>query len=221
MTRPIILCDFDGTITETDNIISLMKHFAPPEWEPIKDAVLERSLSIKEGVTQLFSLIPSSMKDEMIQYLRNTAVIRKGFKEFVEYTIENRISLYIVSGGIDFFIHPILEAYGPFQEVFCNEASFSETTISIRWPYPCDEQCGSKGCGCCKPSILRTLSKPEGASVIVIGDSVTDLELAKQGDMVIARDYLAQKCKEDGIPFISFETFHDCIEALEKEGVIT
>ena len=221
MTRPIIFCDFDGTITETDNIISLMRAFAPPEWEPVKEAILDRSLSIKDGVTKLFTLIPSAMKDDMVQYLVETAVIRDGFKEFVEYASGKGIPLYIVSGGIDFFVHPLLQAYGPFQGVFCNEASFNEATISIYWPYPCDEHCGSKGCGCCKPSILRTLSLPEGSKVIVIGDSVTDFEMAKLGDTVLARDYLAQKCKEDGISFIPFETFHDCMEAIEKEGEIT
>jgi 2-hydroxy-3-keto-5-methylthiopentenyl-1-phosphate phosphatase len=54
--------------------------------------------------------------------------------------------------------------------------------------------------------------------VIAIGDSVTDLEMAKVADKVLARDYLADTCNELGIPHIPFETFHDCIEAL-KEGV--
>ncbi|MBW3114102.1 2-hydroxy-3-keto-5-methylthiopentenyl-1-phosphate phosphatase [Bacillus sp. MCCB 382] len=220
MTRPIIFCDFDGTITETDNIISLMKTFAPPEWEAIKDDILDQTLSIKEGVSRLFSLIPSSKKEDMVQYLRDSAVIREGFEEFVDYTAKHGIPLYIVSGGLDFFVHPLLEAYGPFHGVYCNEASFNDSTISILWPHPCDEQCGSGGCGCCKPSILRTLSLSEGSKVFVIGDSVTDLEMAKLGDTVMARDFLAEKCMENGIPFIPFETFHDCKEALEKEGVV-
>ncbi|MFZ0075876.1 MAG: 2-hydroxy-3-keto-5-methylthiopentenyl-1-phosphate phosphatase, partial [Exiguobacterium undae] len=42
-----ILCDFDGTVTEHDNIIALMQEFAPPEkFEPLKRGVLDRSLSI-------------------------------------------------------------------------------------------------------------------------------------------------------------------------------
>ena len=31
----IIFCDFDGTITENDNIIAIIRHFNPPGWEPI------------------------------------------------------------------------------------------------------------------------------------------------------------------------------------------
>lgn len=52
MTRPIIFCDFDGTITETDNFISLMKAFAPREWEAIKDDILDQTPSTKEGVVR-------------------------------------------------------------------------------------------------------------------------------------------------------------------------
>jgi len=216
VTRPIIFCDFDGTITETDNIISLMKSFAPPEWEPIKDGILNQSLSIKEGVSKLFSLIPSSQKEEMIQYLLDTAIIRKGFKEFVEYTKEHEIPLYIVSGGIDFFVHPLLKDYGPFNGIYCNEANFNDSTIAIHWPHPCDDHCESKGCGCCKPSILRMLSLTEDTEVIVIGDSVTDIEMAKLGDTVIARDYLAHTCEEKGIPYHPFESFHDCMDVIER-----
>ncbi|MGF3102326.1 2-hydroxy-3-keto-5-methylthiopentenyl-1-phosphate phosphatase [Rossellomorea sp. DUT-2] len=216
MTRPIIFCDFDGTITETDNIISLMKSFAPPEWEPIKDGILNQSLSIKEGVSKLFSLIPSSQKEGIIQYLLDTAIIRKGFKEFVEYTKEHEIPLYIVSGGIDFFVHPLLKDYGPFNGIYCNEANFNESTIEIHWPHPCDDHCESKGCGCCKPSILRMLSLTKGTEIIVIGDSVTDIEMAKLGDTVIARDYLAHTCEEKGIPYHPFESFHDCMDVIER-----
>ncbi|MGM0863780.1 MAG: 2-hydroxy-3-keto-5-methylthiopentenyl-1-phosphate phosphatase [Bacillota bacterium] len=216
MTRPIIFCDFDGTITETDNIISLMKNFAPPEWEPIKDDILNQSLSIKEGVSKLFSLIPSSQKEAMVQYLLDTAVIRKGFKEFVDYTKEHEIPLYIVSGGIDFFVRPLLKDYGPFNGIYCNEASFNDSTIAIHWPHQCDDHCESKGCGCCKPSIFRRLSLAKDTEVVVIGDSVTDIEMAKLGDTVIARDYLAHTCEEKRIPYHLFESFHDCMDVIEK-----
>lgn len=98
----IIFCDFDGTITEKDNIIDIMKNFAPEGWEPIKDKILNQEISIRGGVGQLFSLIPSSQKEEIIQYVLSTAKIRDGFEEFVQYTKDQSIPLYVVSGGIDF-----------------------------------------------------------------------------------------------------------------------
>ena len=43
-----------------------------------------------------------------MDYAINNAVIRDGFEAFVSYCKEQRITLLITSGGIDFFIYPLL-----------------------------------------------------------------------------------------------------------------
>lgn len=214
MGRPVIYCDFDGTITEKDNIIAIMKEFAPPEWDALKDEILSQKISIQEGVGKLFALLPSSLKDEIIQFALKQAVIRDGFKELLQLTKDEEIPFYVVSGGIDFFLHPILAPFGPFSEIFCNGADFSKNKIEILWPNDCDENC-QNGCGCCKPSVIRKLKGTDDFT-IVIGDSITDLEAAKQADFVFAREYLAEKCDSLGIPYHKFETFYDCIEVIKK-----
>lgn len=198
-----------------DNIVSIMAEFAPPEWEGLKDQVLSRSISIQEGVGKMFHLLPSSLKEDIIRYVLETAKIREGFADFVQYTKEHKIPLYIVSGGIDFFVHPMLEAYGPFDGIYCNEADFERSTIQIEWPHSCDASCPNQNCGCCKPTIMRNLSN-ESTHTIVIGDSVTDLEAAKIADTVISRDYLSERCEELDIPYEPFESFYDCINILEE-----
>jgi 2-hydroxy-3-keto-5-methylthiopentenyl-1-phosphate phosphatase len=214
MGKPVIYCDFDGTITEKDNIIAIMKEFAPPEWDALKDEILAQQISIQEGVGKLFALLPSALKDTIIKFTLKQAVIRDGFQELLELTKEEEIPFYVVSGGIDFFVHPILAPFGPFSEIYCNGADFSKDKIEILWPNACDEQCKS-GCGCCKPSVIRKL-KRSGDFTIVIGDSVTDLEAAKHADFVFAREYLAEKCDSLGIRYHKFETFYDCIEVIKQ-----
>lgn len=215
MRQPVIFCDFDGTVTEKDNIISIMNEFGPDGWDEIKEAVLDRSISIREGVGKMFSLLPVSKKEEIIQFAVQNARIRPGFQEFLDYAHEEGIPVYIVSGGIDFFLKPIIDQFGPLTGIYCNGSDFSGERIKIDWPNSCDDQC-SNDCGCCKPSIMRKLEKSD-AYRIVIGDSVTDLEAAKQADFVLARDYLKDKCEEWGIPHQPFETFYDCMEALKTE----
>jgi 2-hydroxy-3-keto-5-methylthiopentenyl-1-phosphate phosphatase len=214
MSRPVIYCDFDGTITESDNIIAIMKEFAPPEWEGIKDKILSQQVSIQDGVGKLFSLLPSSLKNEIIQFVVNHGVIRKGFKELLDLAKEEKIPFYVVSGGIDFFVHPMLEPFGPIANIFCNSANFANDKIEILWPNACDEECHN-GCGCCKPSVIRKIKKEQEFS-IVIGDSITDLEAAKRADFVFARDFLADKCDQLGINYQRYETFYDCIETIKK-----
>ncbi|QBP41216.1 2-hydroxy-3-keto-5-methylthiopentenyl-1-phosphate phosphatase [Paenisporosarcina antarctica] len=214
MKNLTIFCDFDGTITTQDNIIHIMKKFNPPEWESIKDNILAQNISIEEGVRKMFSLLPSSLKDEVISYVLKEAQIREGFGSFVVFTKKYNIQLYIVSGGIDFFVKPLLEPYGPFEDIYCNIADFSEDTIKIIFPFGCDETCPSQGCGCCKPSIMRN-RLPKDATSIVIGDSITDLEAAKLADIVIARDFLVEKCEELRLPYEKYESFHDVITIIE------
>ncbi|MEH7226160.1 2-hydroxy-3-keto-5-methylthiopentenyl-1-phosphate phosphatase [Bacillus sp. JJ1566] len=215
MNKPIIFCDFDGTITNTDNIIAIMKKFAPPGWEKIKDQVLSQEIPIQEGVSKMFSLLPSQWREEITDYILNHAEIRDGFKEFVAFTKEQGIQLYIVSGGIDFFVEPLLDGLVAKEQIYCNQSDFSNERIKILWPYTCDDGCTNE-CGCCKPTLIRKLSNQEDYK-IVIGDSITDLQAAKLANKVIARDFLVEKCEELGIEYSAFHSFFEVIEILKKE----
>ncbi|MBC6974248.1 2-hydroxy-3-keto-5-methylthiopentenyl-1-phosphate phosphatase [Bacillus sp. Xin] len=202
-----VFCDFDGTITHNDNIIAIMEKFAPPESEEIKRRILSQDLSIQEGVSQLFKLLPTALHDNIIKFLKETANIRTGFEEFLQFINEHNISFYIISGGMDFFVHPLLEGLVPENRIYCNKTDFSEEYIKVKWPHPCDEHC-NYNCGLCKSTLIRQLSCKDDFH-IVIGDSITDLQAAKQADKVFARDFLITKCEEHHIPYTPFETFYD------------
>mgnify|MGYP000858727847 FL=1 len=216
--KPIIFCDFDGTITETDNIVSLMTHFVPEQSEKIAKAMMAQTISFKDGITAMFELLSTNQKDDIIQYLLETAVIREGFREFVHYAQEHHIPFYIVSGGVDFFIQPMLEKFGPFSGVYCNSADFSGEQITIVYPNSCDAQCAkftTQSCGCCKPTVMRQMAQPDHFK-IVIGDSISDFEAAKQADLVLAREQLLDHCKDLQVPYEPFNTFYDCLETVKK-----
>ncbi|WP_027415597.1 2-hydroxy-3-keto-5-methylthiopentenyl-1-phosphate phosphatase [Aneurinibacillus terranovensis] len=217
--RIVIFCDFDGTITEKDNILDIMKHFAPPQWKKIVDDIFAKKKSLREGVGELFSLIPSEKQQELTGYVVQNARIRDGFGEFVTFCKEQNIHLLVTSNGIDFFIHPILAPFEDIEKIYCNESDFSGDTVRILWPHPCDEYCGVD-CGMCKTTVIRSYKNDDFK--VVIGDSLTDLEGAKIADAVIARSYLKEKCEELGIEHESFTDFYDCIRALKtmKERLV-
>jgi 2-hydroxy-3-keto-5-methylthiopentenyl-1-phosphate phosphatase len=214
MSNIAIICDFDGTITETDNIIAIMKQFAPPVWDVLKNGVLSQEISVREGVGNMFQLLPSSLKKDIVEFILDHAEIRPGFKEFVQFTKEKNIPLYIVSGGIDFFVYPLLEGLIDEGQIYCNKADFSNEMIAIEWPHSCGNICDND-CGCCKPSLIKKLTSMNEHK-IVIGDSITDLQAAKLADFVIARDFLLEKCKELHLPHKPFTTFYDVIEIIEE-----
>lgn len=214
--KRIIFCDFDGTITVNDNIIAIIRHFNPPGWEPIAEQVISQQLSIRDGVGQLFHLLPTSMQQEVVDYGINNARIREGFAELLAYCSSNDIEFYVTSGGIDFFVYPILEKFGiPQDHIYCNGSDFTGDTIAITWPNPCDGSC-TNDCGMCKTTIMRRFPADEYERIL-IGDSVTDFEGAKLADLVFSRSILTFKCQELGLPHHEFDSFHDIISKLDKE----
>lgn len=214
--KPVIFCDFDGTITVKDNIMAIMRKFAPPEWEPLAQQILGQEISIREGVGQLFALLPSTLEQDITDFALEQAEIRPGFERFLEHVKRERLLLNVVSGGIDFFLDPIL---APFQledvKIYRNESDFSGERIKILWPYPCDAEC-NVDCGLCKTSIIRSYPS-EQYFKIVIGDSITDLAGAKIADIVFARGLLLEKCKELGLRYYAYETFDDILQVLTTE----
>lgn len=216
--KPIkIFCDFDGTITATDNIIAIMNHFVPDKAAPIVKKILAKEISIKDGVAKMFALLPSSSKEDIISYLQENAIIRDGFAEFMMFVRDKKIPFFVVSGGIDFFVEPMLTPFGPYEAIYSNHSNFTREHIEVLYPHTCDELCTNfvtQGCGCCKPTIMRKHSD-ETFFNIIIGDSITDFEAAKQADFVIARDILLENCEKNGLSHKPFTTFYDCIEIIE------
>ncbi|WP_139490534.1 2-hydroxy-3-keto-5-methylthiopentenyl-1-phosphate phosphatase [Brevibacillus dissolubilis] len=215
MSKQLVLfCDFDGTITEKDNIVAIMKRFAPDGWQEITEQILSQKIGIQEGVGKLFAMLPTSLKQDIIDFVVNEAKIRPGFGEFVQFCEEAGIKLLITSGGIDFFVYPYLAPYN-LNEIYCNASDFSGENILITWPNSCDDECSNKGnCGMCKTKVIRQYD-PKQYYRVVIGDSITDLAGAKIADFVIARSLLVEKCEELGLPYQPFTTFYDVIDTLK------
>ncbi|MDI3328492.1 MAG: MtnX-like HAD-IB family phosphatase [Alicyclobacillaceae bacterium] len=208
--RGVVVCDFDGTITERDMIVSIMERFAPPEWEALGKAVVERRMSVREGVGRMFALLPSSRREEIVDFALKTARIRPGFPEFLAAAWRAGLEFYVVSGGIDLFVLPILSPFRLDGKIYCNRAAFDEERIRIEWPHPCGPGC--KGdCGLCKPTIMEGFG---GAWTVLVGDGVTDFLAAERADLVVARDGLLRRCLELGRPAASFETFYEVRDAV-------
>lgn len=213
--QSVIFCDFDGTITVSDNIVAIMKHFNPPGWEELVEQLVANKLSIRQAVGAMFALMPTSRRDEVVSYAINNASIREGFGDFVDYCKTNDITLLVTSGGIDFFIYPLLAPFAiPQSNIYSNASSFEGENIEILWPHPCDENC-DVDCGMCKTSIIRSYDSQKYHRIL-IGDSITDFAGAKLVDTIFARSHLIELCNELGLPYTPFETFFDVIDRLEQ-----
>lgn len=209
MAKPLVVfCDFDGTITERDMVVTLCEKFCPPGWESIKDDIIARRITVRDGVTQLFALIPSSQKDAMISYAHEVMRVRAGFPEFLTFCKENGLRFIVCSGGIDFFVEPLMAPYQKsIDKIYSLPADFSQPTITLRHPYGCET------CGTCKVKVMEDYP---GVLKILIGDSITDLHGAHHADVVFARNGLKDYLDQDKVSYVPFENFFDVIKGLQS-----
>ncbi|WP_159884103.1 2-hydroxy-3-keto-5-methylthiopentenyl-1-phosphate phosphatase [Paenibacillus puerhi] len=213
--RRIIFCDFDGTITVNDNIVAIMKHFKPDGWDKLVEQVISKEVSVREGVGRMFALLPTSRKKEIVDYAIGNVKIREGFEELLAYCEREDILFLVTSGGIDFFVYPVLSGFPiPQEHIYCNGSDFNGSHIRILWTHACDEHCGND-CGMCKTTIIRSYPAAEYERIL-IGDSITDFAGAKLVDTVFARAHLIDLCEELSLNYKPFETFHDVITHLEE-----
>lgn len=213
----VIFSDFDGTITERDVIVMIMEKFASQEWILIKDKILyERTITLKDGVEKLFSLIESSKRTQITNFVKKEVKLRAGFVEFLDFCNTNEIEFNVLSGGLDFFVEPVLENYKDKLKIFCNLGNFDSKNIKINYKY-LPKNCTLCGeCGCCKIEIIENYPKDRFHRV-VIGDSLTDLAPSKIADLVFARADLIKYLEQEKIPCLPFKDFFEVQKQLQQK----
>lgn len=217
----VFFSDFDGTITEKDVIESIMEEFAPAEWKTIHNDLINGIIDIDVGIRKMFNLIPSDKKEEIIKWVKNNIKIRDGFKEFLKVLKKRNIPFVILSGGIDFYIYPLLEKYlHDIYKIHCNRATFNKEYIDVFFTYRCLENC-RRNCGICKPYIIENyyhyfLKK------IYAGDGITDIDSCQYGDIIFSTGKLTEYLNDEleGKRVINFNNFFDILNNLEKEKII-
>ncbi len=214
LRNPVVFSDFDGTITEKDVIISIMEQFAPEGWEQIHSDLMTGVIDIDEGIKRMFNLIPSEKKGEIVQWCKNNVKIREGFDKFLKFLKERNVPFIILSGGVDFYIYPIMEPYMDLiTKIYSNKGIFSGKYIDVDFIYRCDSLC-KRHCGICKPYILKEYR--DRNTIIYIGDGITDLDGAVYSDIIFATGYLASYLEKLQIKYNEYYNFYEIKKELQK-----
>ena len=58
--------------------------------------------------------------------------------------------------------------------------------------------------------------RKNGGQIVYIGDGFSDRCAARQADVVFAKADLAQFCQQSDIPYVSFTSFREIMDYLEK-----
>lgn len=209
--KHIVFCDLDGTVTEEESFVRVLKTFSPGLSSVLIPRMLSRTLSLREGVGAILESIESRHYPEMLASVRNTP-LRAGFREFVDFLGERGIPVVVVTAGVEAFARTILgglaaRMYG----LYGLELDTGSQYLKVGHKWESETELVSK------PAVIRhVLEKTGEAITIAIGDSVTDLEMALACSVVFARDRLPGYLLEEGKSFFPFEDFFDVMRILKK-----
>lgn len=211
----VVLCDFDGTITEEEASIAVLKAFAGEAWERYERAWLAGDLTTHECLGLQFTIAKAPV-EEMARYAAENVALRKGFQRFVEWCRERGHGLVVTSSGMDFYIRAILERHGLGSvEFLANRGVWLQGPGLIIEEGLVNEECDR--CGNCKAMLVR-FYKGRGARVAFVGDGLTDECPSREADMVFARRSLLEYCRSEGVDCEPFTDFDGIAHRLEENG---
>ncbi len=209
MAEQLIFCDFDGTILEEEIFHDLLRHFAPAATSRILPQILALQISLHQGLSEILATIPSQRWPELERFVVDNSHLRAGFEEFLQALPGLGWSLLVVTGGFtrmaELLLAPLrgqiraihgleVDLSGPFLRVYSRWEDAQELVVK---------------------RAIYAQYHPDAA--ICIGDSTTDLRLARDCPRVFARDRLVEYLRAEGRPFTPFQDFYDILHALQED----
>lgn len=207
----LVQCDFDGTITEKDVSILLLDAFAEGDWQAVNKDYMDGKITVGKFNETVFGMVKAS-KEVMLDYIKDRAIIREGFQNFVVVCEEMGIRIVIVSNGLDFYIKKILKDHKLGKiEYHAAETRFHPDGLKVKYIGP-DGTIVDSGF---KDKYVD-YHLQAGYQVIYIGDGTSDLSAARNCHQVFATENLLGHCRRTGLDCIPFSSFVEITQVLNS-----
>jgi 2-hydroxy-3-keto-5-methylthiopentenyl-1-phosphate phosphatase len=207
---PVIVLDFDGTVTQKDIGDELCDRFAPPGWRAVDEAWIRNEITLPEAQRQIWGQVRAE-RSEAVAFARQIAHERPGLAALLAAAAGAGAELWLASGGLDFYIEAILgERLGRFARSYFNGARFAGGGIAIEFSsagMACDR------CAICKGKVCDQ-ARATGRPVFFIGDGSSDRCAIGRADRLFAvRDsLLARTCDQRGAAYVPFDSFDEVLD---------
>ena len=214
----LIAVDFDGTIATRDVGYSFFHHFSGGKNDELLPFWKSGEMSTRECLLREAALVKTS-KDQAYKFLEDFE-LDGAFPEFAETCRKQKISLTIISDGLDFYIEFLLNKFKVTEiNAISNKAIFENGGVSVIFPYD-NRRC--KSCGSCKKERIEDLRNHHagGHDVVFVGDGYSDACAAKAADVLFAKKDLKQYCNDNDIDYLDYDNFNDVKSKLVDLGYI-
>ena len=211
-----IFCDFDGTVCPQDIGEQFFRTFVGERARELAGKLLRGEITMQDWLWHLCEAIPSISQEEFNNYIDQFTVDSQ-FDDFVHFVEERKLTLTIVSDGMDAYVGRILSNANlsrvPF---FANHVEFpavdGKHKMMVSFPYS-DAECNL--CGNCKRNHMLIQSADEDI-IVYIGDGYSDRCPIQFADIVFAKRHLIKYCQRQNITYHEFRHFGDIQKELEQ-----
>ena len=208
----IVFCDFDGTITSVETFVCVLKHFSPVLANEIIPKILAKEIPLRQGVRQILESIPSSIYPQQFLEFVQDKPIRLGLSKLLDYLDSKQIPFVVVSGGLRCLVESVLKRENLFErcaKIYAIDVDTTNEHLKVVSPWESGSELVAK------VDVIQSECQ-RNEKVIMIGDSITDLNASKHADIVFARDKLCNYLKEENIEFIEWTDFEDIKTKLQS-----
>ncbi|RJP78892.1 MAG: hypothetical protein C4524_05965 [Candidatus Zixiibacteriota bacterium] len=210
-----VFCDFDGTLTSRDTLDLLLQRFAPPQWRELDAAMLSGRISEREGLKAEMALITAS-DEELMATLAREVRPAEGLDDLMELFRERGWPVTVVSGGLVHFAGALLRSwgYGDLPLLANSHRRNGGGGIEV---VEADSPRIRERCSHCKSWHLRQ-ALDRGATLVYIGDGLTDYCPAQLAHRRYAKGNLLAHLREQGVEAIPFRDLREVAEDLRRWG---
>ena len=215
LAHVLILLDYDGTITTRECNEVILQRFTGDAWRRLEEAVHAGTMSHAACFAQQIGLVTAA-HEELVAAAVEAAEIAPGFDRFARTLTAAGARLTIVSAGFREAIAAVWrrERLPAVQLIATDVKSAPGGGPPHRVAFDALlGDCPTCGPGGCKAGVLRALRRREDV-VIVFGDGVSDLCMARAADIVFARRHLARLCAAEGIACHRLDDYHAALETV-------
>jgi len=211
VTKTLVQCDFDGTITEEDVSFTMLDAFASGDWRHLFREYEEGKISVGRFNTEAFAMVKAD-RQSLLEVALGKVKIRPGFHEMVARCRSQGFRFVIVSNGLDFYIEEILSNIGMGDiEVFAARTHFHTEGLNVQHIGPDGSHLDENFKAAYVNSFLR-----EGYRIIYMGDGTSDVLPASQCHYIFATGNLLAHCKQVNRDCTPFTDFNQVVRALES-----
>ncbi len=209
ITKTLVQCDFDGTITEEDVSFMLLDAFADGDWRQLLREHQEGKISVGRFNTEAFAMVKAD-RESLLEVAKEKVKIRAGFHELVACCRRKGFRFVIVSNGLDFYIDEILRSIRMADlEVFAAQTRFHPEGLKVQYIGPDGSYLNSDF----KVAYINSFLN-EGYRIIYMGNGTSDFPPAQKSYHVFATGALLEHCKEANLGCTPFTDFNEVVKVL-------